>query len=480
MHVFTACCLGARLDDEARSSRPHLVGIARPRSTTYLQASFMLMAFFDRDSFQEMVRQYPEMLYSFSAHCSQYSGSLLMQQLIDRLGFFEESPSRQQIIERLASRLVQRSISPEHVVFEQGDKGESMFFVLHGTLDVFRHSRGKVAELVDGAHFGELSLLSDTSQRTATVKARSTCLLAELHRLDFEAVMEDFPDEVMRFVVNAAQMQTRNKKKDERLQRISSEVRKMSTGSDGSDAAAGTPSSPRGSSSAAVGRSGKKSADPGNQPSCRVKFSDAISTGLDADGAELRSPSAPRPDRVPLPSRLSWRSARCCEPGGSKAPAVVIRKGSPAFSVPSIRIQHVDDLQPASSKGGDKGECGRPPQAGRSRSCSPAPVSRAHIHAAGTGEAAEEAAVPEEAMQRRLLPKLRQLISEEYSRVQGSDYARSLAPHSPTVLRGASQDARSPDRGRGGDEDADHSRFRDGEGAGRSSRSTSLSRQNTW
>jgi len=191
------------------------------RLATVIATSFMLMAFFDRASFQELIRQHPEMLAAFVKHCSQYTGNLLTQQFIDRLGFFRDSPHQSTIIERLTSRLIQRSIQPGETVFEQGEKGDSMFFVLHGTLDVFRGAGGKVAELVDGAHFGELCLLSEGTERTATVKTRTACLLAELLRTDFEQVMRDFPDDVLRLLVHAASIQSKNERSEEKLRRIS-------------------------------------------------------------------------------------------------------------------------------------------------------------------------------------------------------------------------------------------------------------------
>jgi len=189
------------------------------RQATVVAGSFMLMVFFDRKSFQDIIGQYPEMLATFMSHCSQYSGNLLTQQFIDRLGFFKESPNRVTIIELLASRLTQRTAQPGEAIFEQGAQGDSMFFVFHGSLDVIRAGQGKVAELRDGAHFGELSLLSDVSERTATVTACTTSLLAELNRADFQEVMQDYPEDVMRLVVNAAHIQESNKRSEAKFRK---------------------------------------------------------------------------------------------------------------------------------------------------------------------------------------------------------------------------------------------------------------------
>jgi len=272
------------------------------RLATVVATSFMLMAFFDRSSFQELIGQHPEMLTSFVAHCSQYSGNLLTQQFIDRLGFFKDSPHRRSIIERLASRLSQRSLPPGETVFEQGEKGESMFFVLHGALEVFRGAGGRVAELIDGAHFGELCLLTDGAERTATVKTRTACLLAELHRADFEEVMHDFPDDVLRLLVHAAKIHKTNQRSEEKLRRISTVIetgtgmpvptlmRQRSSSSQQLSEAfrrsgtTGTLSASRGLAPAGAATAAAASAGPAPAPEVAVAVGRACGTGGSADG----------------------------------------------------------------------------------------------------------------------------------------------------------------------------------------------------
>jgi len=83
-------------------------------------------------------------------------------------------------------------------VVKLGDAGDSCFLIRSGRVSVstedFRHA-GKQVDLGfldEGAFFGEVSLLSD-KKRTATVVAVGAVELMELKRLDFTAIVKEFP-----------------------------------------------------------------------------------------------------------------------------------------------------------------------------------------------------------------------------------------------------------------------------------------------
>lgn len=79
----------------------------------------------------------------------------------------------------------------EHI-FDQGDEGDAFFVLIHGAALVLRDDGGGsepkvLAQLADGAIFGERALLRNDT-RYATVKVTSAELLAMvLSRRDFEA-----------------------------------------------------------------------------------------------------------------------------------------------------------------------------------------------------------------------------------------------------------------------------------------------------
>jgi CRP/FNR family transcriptional regulator len=60
------------------------------------------------------------------------------------------------------------------VVYEEGDDGQSMYVVVKGRFDVYRHHAGRrvtLATVEPGEHFGEIALIA-SRQRSATVVAR--------------------------------------------------------------------------------------------------------------------------------------------------------------------------------------------------------------------------------------------------------------------------------------------------------------------
>ena len=80
-------------------------------------------------------------------------------------------------------------------VFLQGDKGDSFYIVLRGTVDIFirdeeTRDNVKVATLRSGKSFGELALVS-SEPRSATVLAGGETELVFLTRADYLAVLSD-------------------------------------------------------------------------------------------------------------------------------------------------------------------------------------------------------------------------------------------------------------------------------------------------
>jgi CRP-like cAMP-binding protein len=86
------------------------------------------------------------------------------------VALFERLP--QQALDRLALAFERHKLSDGQVVFHQGDRGDRLYLVESGTIDLVRSDSGNVHSLgriEPGGYFGELALLSD-QPRVATAE----------------------------------------------------------------------------------------------------------------------------------------------------------------------------------------------------------------------------------------------------------------------------------------------------------------------
>jgi CRP-like cAMP-binding protein len=83
------------------------------------------------------------------------------------------------------------TLAPGEVVFVQGDKGDKMYVIRSGEVEIERD--GKVVEkLTDGDIFGEMALI-DGSPRAATARAKTTCEVAPITEKTFLFLVHETP-----------------------------------------------------------------------------------------------------------------------------------------------------------------------------------------------------------------------------------------------------------------------------------------------
>ena len=88
--------------------------------------------------------------------------------------------------------LHERDYLAGEVIFDEGEVGQTIYFLLAGEVTICRQGRpenGQLAWLGPGEFFGELGLLED-SIRTAQARADTDCRLLVLCRDDFTGLME--------------------------------------------------------------------------------------------------------------------------------------------------------------------------------------------------------------------------------------------------------------------------------------------------
>jgi cAMP-dependent protein kinase regulator len=97
---------------------------------------------------------------------------------------------------QLLEQMHMRSTLPGEVIIREGDVDDSMFIVSHGKVKVTKTSeKGSevvLAQLGDGAFFGEMALLSE-APRSASVVSGEETLLFEVSRDTLAQVVDNFP-----------------------------------------------------------------------------------------------------------------------------------------------------------------------------------------------------------------------------------------------------------------------------------------------
>ncbi len=109
---------------------------------------------------------------------------------IRRLGLFATlQPTELRVINGL---LHDRRYLKDEVIFDEGEDGQALYIVFAGKVLICRQGEpvtGHIADVAEGAMFGELALL-DGSPRSAQARAAEDCLLAALSRADFTGLVE--------------------------------------------------------------------------------------------------------------------------------------------------------------------------------------------------------------------------------------------------------------------------------------------------
>jgi ATP-binding cassette subfamily B protein len=101
-----------------------------------------------------------------------------------------------ELLARFAARFTTVDVPPGQALFEEDEPGDILYVIVRGRVDVTRRGADgadrQVSVLEDGDFFGEIALL-DEVRRTATVRARTPCLLLGLDRGDFRELLAEVP-----------------------------------------------------------------------------------------------------------------------------------------------------------------------------------------------------------------------------------------------------------------------------------------------
>ncbi|KAJ9260114.1 hypothetical protein DTO207G8_811 [Paecilomyces variotii] len=125
--------------------------------------------------------------------------------LVDRIRsfpLFQSTPNS--FLAEVGLHLRPQLHSPNDYILTEGDEAKAMYWLVRGAVAVTsRDCESVYAELKPGAFFGEIGVLMDRP-RTATIIARTRCLLVVLTKEDFRKILPRFP-EVERAIRDEAQ-----------------------------------------------------------------------------------------------------------------------------------------------------------------------------------------------------------------------------------------------------------------------------------
>ncbi len=120
--------------------------------------------------------------------------SIDTNELLTKVSFFQKMQPQELIQIKEYLHLI--TVPPNEYIIQQGDQGNSMFFIARGEISVLREEESKsklLGVLKAGDFFGEQSLLNH-KLRNATCRSLSACALYELRSKEFNEIIEMFPE----------------------------------------------------------------------------------------------------------------------------------------------------------------------------------------------------------------------------------------------------------------------------------------------
>ncbi len=122
--------------------------------------------------------------------------------LIARVPLFADAKLDQGSLQEIAELLGERSVAAGKAVFREGEAAKEMFLLGRGKVGIFKktgQTRVKLAELSEGAYFGELALL-DGGARSADADALEACELLTIEQQAFDRLIDRHPRVALTFL----------------------------------------------------------------------------------------------------------------------------------------------------------------------------------------------------------------------------------------------------------------------------------------
>jgi membrane protein len=112
--------------------------------------------------------------------------------------FFEERKSAADAFPMVPSRFI-RSHEPGEVIFEEDSTGREMFYILSGSVRIFKNGH-LLKEMVTGEYFGEMAMLLQVPRTAAAVAAAPDTRLVVISESNLETILRENPKIVVSFL----------------------------------------------------------------------------------------------------------------------------------------------------------------------------------------------------------------------------------------------------------------------------------------
>lgn len=119
-----------------------------------------------------------------------------MKELLSKSKVFQDC--HDEFIRDLIVSSNRKEYSPNRYLMEEGSRGDSMFVLFKGVVEVTSNGR-YVCKLRDGSIVGEAALLNIDNRRTASVRSIQKCDVAIIFRSTFHSILEKYPWEKRKF-----------------------------------------------------------------------------------------------------------------------------------------------------------------------------------------------------------------------------------------------------------------------------------------
>lgn len=160
------------------------------RLPDYMKAR--ILEYFDY-RFQKMYFKEDEIMNTLSDNLRHAIILHSCKKLLEKVMLFQDLPPS--ILIKLVTSMKSEIYLSSDVIVSAGTVGDSMFFILTGTVAVYTGSGKEIAHLTDGSHFGEIAIVSEEDNlRVASVIAIDKCELYRLNKRDFARAIEPYPD----------------------------------------------------------------------------------------------------------------------------------------------------------------------------------------------------------------------------------------------------------------------------------------------